>query len=141
VEVASPLTPPRRDMCALVHAGGGQLLLYGGRGDSGRTLDDVWSFDMAGQAWSQVKPVGAQPGAWGRGCGPLWAAAAAALLLLEGQQRRAASSRERPAAAGQQGRQRRRGADARRLHLPPPCSAAQDARHGGGGRAAGAAGR
>lgn len=45
-------------MATMVHTGDGQLLLYGGRSDSGRTLNDLWAFDTHAQQWSQVKPTG-----------------------------------------------------------------------------------
>lgn len=43
---ASPL-PPKRDMAALLDAGDGRLLLFGGRSEAQRALNDCWVFDAS----------------------------------------------------------------------------------------------
>lgn len=47
-EVETPAgeeVPQRRDMATLTEAGGGLLLLFGGRLESGRATGDAWVFD------------------------------------------------------------------------------------------------
>ncbi|KIZ03963.1 hypothetical protein MNEG_3997 [Monoraphidium neglectum] len=62
VEVAasSPL-PPKRDMAALAALADGRLLLFGGRSEAQRALNDAWVFDTSTSAWTQLKPEGPLP--------------------------------------------------------------------------------
>jgi hypothetical protein len=48
--------PSKRDMATLTSVGGGKLVLLGGRGETGRTLNDLWLFDIHEKRWTQVKP-------------------------------------------------------------------------------------
>lgn len=43
-------------MATLTSVGGGKLILFGGRGENGRALADLWSFDVHTKAWTQLKP-------------------------------------------------------------------------------------
>jgi hypothetical protein len=38
--------PAKRDMASLVALGGGRLLLFGGRSEAQRALNDCWLFDL-----------------------------------------------------------------------------------------------
>ena len=37
--------PCRRDMATLTHVGGGRLLLFGGRNEAGRVVNDAWIYE------------------------------------------------------------------------------------------------
>ena len=48
--------PSKRDMATLSSVGGGKLILFGGRGENGRALSDLWSFDIHSKMWTLMKP-------------------------------------------------------------------------------------
>jgi len=54
-------SPPKRDMASLVAVGDGHLLLFGGRSEHQRALNDCWRFDTASQTWAQLQPDGPAP--------------------------------------------------------------------------------
>lgn len=54
--------PPAREDHTLTADGGDAAWLFGGR-DGGETFDDLWRYDLAGDAWTRVEPDGARPAA------------------------------------------------------------------------------
>ena len=56
----SPL-PPKRDMASLVALDASRLLLFGGRSEQQRALNDCWLFDLNGKSWRQLVTSGAVP--------------------------------------------------------------------------------
>lgn len=54
--------PPKRDMAALVALDADRLLLFGGRSEQQRALNDCWLFDLgSGGTWRQLAAEGAAP--------------------------------------------------------------------------------
>jgi galactose oxidase-like protein len=60
LEVAGP--PAREDHTWTVAGDAGEALLFGGR-DGATVFDDLWSYDLATDAWSQLAPTGGGPDA------------------------------------------------------------------------------
>ena len=60
LEAAGP--PAREDHTWTVAGEAGEALLFGGR-DGATVFGDLWSYDLATDAWSQLSPVGAGPDA------------------------------------------------------------------------------
>jgi len=56
IAVSGSLPPPRRHH-SLVLTDPGDLLLFGGQGEAG-DLADLWRFDVAGGAWTEMAPAG-----------------------------------------------------------------------------------
>ena len=46
LQVDEDCRPPRRDLAAMIHIGGDIILLFGGRSDTGKALNDLWLFDI-----------------------------------------------------------------------------------------------
>ncbi|GMH39606.1 hypothetical protein BSKO_07504 [Bryopsis sp. KO-2023] len=62
VAVDEDLRPPPRDLSQMTHIGGNRLLIFGGRGESGKALNDLWSFDILRKKWTHMQAVGPTPG-------------------------------------------------------------------------------
>jgi hypothetical protein len=62
-EVQAASAPAGRSNPSLVAAPGGVLWLYGGRGEGGVFYSDLWSFDAASGAWTQIGAGGSVPSA------------------------------------------------------------------------------
>lgn len=54
-------SPGKRDMATLTYVGNNCLLLFGGRNEAGRTVGDMWLFDITRATWSVLKTPAPQP--------------------------------------------------------------------------------
>lgn len=53
--------PARWDHALLADERNGRLLVFGGRDGTGASMNDLWSYDLAGGIWSPVDAVGPSP--------------------------------------------------------------------------------
>jgi N-acetylneuraminic acid mutarotase len=62
LDPAGTLPPGRYSQAMAYDPGAGRIIMFGGY-DGDEVLDDTWSYDLAANLWTEIKPVGAAPSA------------------------------------------------------------------------------
>jgi N-acetylneuraminic acid mutarotase len=61
-EITTTPKPPARMSGGMVYAGNSKLILFGGKGqDLGVYYNDMWEYDITGDAWTEISISGSQP--------------------------------------------------------------------------------